>query len=264
MNNERDVKSDVKSDSNADHSHPQTRLCPVAVFLSGRGSNFAALARYVQERTQEGKISFRINHVFTDNPNAGGLTTASDLGIPYTVLERKAFSSKTELFQAYQEAIWASGCELIVLAGFMRLLPSEFTDAFVGKIINIHPALLPKFPGLHTHQRALAEGVIEHGCTVHFVDGGMDTGPNIAQAAVTVLQEDTEETLAAKVLAQEHQILPWVIDQIASGRIWLEAARVGYAVRGSCTYEVRYGPGVKDEIADHGWRVPSAVLTAEK
>lgn len=283
------IKSDAESSSNVSQPPLQASLCQVAVFLSGRGSNFTALARYAQERTQEGKASFRINHVFSDNPSAGGLISAAELGIPCTVLERRSFSSKAELFQAYQRAILDAGCELIILAGFMRLLPPEFIDAFAGKIVNIHPALLPKFPGLHTHQRALAEGVSEHGCTVHFVDSGMDTGPIIAQAAVTVSEQDTEESLAAKVLALEHRIFPWVIHQIALGRIWLETDRVSYdssvidnssviynspasyngAVNFNSTINfnstvnvnstVSYARGVKEEITAQGWLLPNPV-----
>lgn len=241
------LESVVKSTTN-DGSSPSITAKPrsVAVFLSGRGSNFTALARYAQSSSQSSDASYKIAHVFSDNPNAGGLVTATDLGIPVTVMERKAFPSKEEFFQAFTSAIINSGCKLIVLAGFMRLLPPEFTEAFSGKIINIHPALLPNFPGLHTHSRALAEGVSEHGCTVHFVDSGMDTGPMIAQAAVSVGADDSEESLAAKVLAQEHLIFPWVVNQIAAGRIWLEANLV------------RYAEGVKDEILANGWRVPSA------
>ncbi len=220
--------------------------CSVAVFFSGRGSNFTALARYAQVSSSASPASYKITHVFTDNPHAGGLATATELGIPATILERKTFPSKQEFFQAFTKAILAAGCDLVVLAGFMRLLPPEFTDAFSGKIINIHPALLPKFPGLHTHERALAEGVNQHGCTVHFVDSGMDTGPMIAQAAVGVDKDDSVETLAAKVLAQEHLIFPWVVNQIAAGRIWLESNRV------------RYAEGIKEAIVANGWLVPGA------
>ncbi len=187
----------------------------VVAFISGGGSNMLALARACEAADYPAEIVA----VFSDKPEAGGLVKAEALGIPTHVFERKAYGSKAEHESAILAALAEIGPDLICLAGYMRLLSGDFIRPHEGRILNIHPSLLPLFPGLHTHQRAIDAGMKVAGCTVHFVTEGMDEGPVIAQAVVPVLIDDTAETLAARVLTVEHQTYAAALKLVASGSV---------------------------------------------
>ena len=188
---------------------------PVAVLISGRGSNMAALISAAMDPAYPAEIVA----VISDKDDARGLQTAREFSIPAIAVARKDFSSKAEHETAVRAAITKSGAELVAMAGYMRLLSGDFTTAFRGRMINIHPSLLPSFPGLDTHIRALDAGCRLHGCTVHFVTEGMDEGPIIAQAAVPVLTGDTADTLAARVLKAEHRLYPKALAMLAQGKV---------------------------------------------
>jgi phosphoribosylglycinamide formyltransferase-1 len=193
----------------------------VTVLLSGRGSNLKALIQ--QQR------GYRIGHVIADKPDAGGLTIARDANIPTSVITRGEHPSLGAFKGAILAAVETTEPDLVALAGFMVVVQPEFVDRFHGRLINIHPSLLPNFPGLNTHARAIEAHHHEHGCTVHFVDAGVDTGPFIAQARVPVLPDDTAETLAARVITKEHTIYPWIVRNIVHNGIRLEERAVRYA-----------------------------------
>lgn len=191
----------------------------VVAFISGGGSNMLALAKACEAPDYPAEIV----GVFSDKPDAGGLAKAKALGIPTRVFERKAYGSKAEHEAAILDALAEIGPDLICLAGYMRLLSGDFIRAHEGKILNIHPSLLPLFPGLHTHQRALDAGMKVAGCTVHFVTEGMDEGPVIAQSVVPILIDDSAETLAARVLTVEHQTYAAALKLVASGGVSMRA-----------------------------------------
>ncbi len=183
-----------------------TRL---GILLSGRGSNFQAIHRAIECGQLEAEIACVISNV----PDAAGLDYAKVKGLPVFALNSKGI--KRADFDEQLVAILAdSRVDLICLAGYMRLLSKDFIAAYAGKIVNIHPSLLPAFPGLHAQQQAFAAGVKTTGCTVHYVDEGLDTGPIIARATVEVLEEDTAETLSARILEQEHRLYPAAIQAI--------------------------------------------------
>lgn len=186
----------------------------VVVFISGGGSNMLALAKAASEPDFPAEIVA----VISDKADAGGLAKAAALGIPTFSFVRKDYESK----DAHEAAILATlenlSPDIICLAGYMRLLSATFINAYEGRIINIHPSLLPLFPGLHTHQRAIDAGMREAGCTVHFVTEGMDEGPVILQATVPVLPGDTAEALAARVLVEEHRTYPVALRLISEGK----------------------------------------------
>ena len=190
----------------------------IAVLLSGRGSNLAALLR------NDCGGDFIV--VGSNKAEAKGLDIARDTGIKNFAISHKDFAVREAFDQALVDALNVHRPDLVVLAGWMRIFTPVFTTAFEGRLINIHPALSPSFPGVHTHERALAEGVKLHGCTVHFVTPVLDVGPIIAQAAVQVEDDDTPETLAAKVLLQEHQIFPYAVRLFCEGRLQVEGLRV--------------------------------------
>ena len=190
----------------------------IAVLLSGRGSNLAALLR------NDCGGDFIV--VGSNKAEAKGLDIARDTGIKTFAISHKDFAVREAFDQALVDALNVHRPDLVVLAGWMRIFTPVFTTAFEGRLINIHPALSPSFPGVHTHERALAEGVKLHGCTVHFVTPVLDVGPIIAQAAVQVEDDDTPETLAAKVLLQEHQIFPYAVRLFCEGRLQVEGLRV--------------------------------------
>jgi phosphoribosylglycinamide formyltransferase 1 len=190
----------------------------IVVLISGRGSNMEALVK--------SDLNARFATVISNTPGAQGLMTAQARGIPTAVIDHRTYASRESFDLALMQHIEPYRPDLIVLAGFMRILTDDFVQTFKGRLINIHPSLLPAFPGTNTHQRALDEGVKVHGCTVHFVTPAVDGGPIIAQAAVPVLDEDTPETLAARVLAQEHRILPAAVRWFAEDRIHLDGRRV--------------------------------------
>jgi formyltetrahydrofolate-dependent phosphoribosylglycinamide formyltransferase len=164
--------------------------------------------------------------VLSNRADAAGLQVAAALGVPTAIVESRAFKGDRAGFEAAMEAELAKyGVEIIALAGFMRVLTADFVRRWEGRLINIHPALLPAFPGLDTHARALAAGVRLHGCTVHLVTAGVDEGPIIAQAAVPVLPNDSEASLAARVLVEEHRLYPAALSWLAAGHVRLEAGR---------------------------------------
>ena len=185
----------------------------VAILISGGGSNMVALA----EAAARGDVPAEIVLVLSDKADAGGLAKAAARGIPTAAFERRDHASKAEHEAAILAAIADSGAEVICLAGYMRLLSADFIRAHEGRILNIHPSLLPLFPGLHTHDRALAAGMRIAGCTVHLVTEGMDEGPILAQGAVPILPGDTAETLAARVLTVEHRIYATTLAAFLSG-----------------------------------------------
>ncbi len=193
----------------------------LGVLLSGRGSNFEAIA----DNAAAGRISAEVAVVISNNPNAPGLEKARARGIPAVVLPSKGLER-----EAYDRLVVAElqnrQVDLVCLAGFMRLLSAWFVQQFPNRILNIHPALLPSFPGLEAQRQALEHGVRITGCTVHFVDEFLDAGPILVQAAVEVRDDDTEETLAARILAQEHRIYTEAILLVLSGRYRIEGRRV--------------------------------------
>ncbi len=194
----------------------------MAVLISGRGSNMTSLLAAASDPAYPAEIAL----VLSNRPEAPGLATAREHGVATVAIDHKHHLSREEFERAMQEVLEARGIELICLAGFMRLLTPWFVERWTGRMINIHPALLPLYKGLHTHERALADGVKLHGASVHFVVPGMDEGPIIAQAAVPVLDGDTPATLGARVLAQEHVIYPLALGLLAGGRLTIEGARV--------------------------------------
>jgi phosphoribosylglycinamide formyltransferase 1 len=195
---------------------------PVAVLISGGGSNMAALARACAEH----RIAARVVQVIADRAGAGGLDLARSLGLPATLIESSRYATREAHEQAIAGLIDRSGAGLVALAGYMRVLSAPFVHQYTGHMLNIHPSLLPKFKGLHTHRRALEAGEVEHGASVHFVTAELDGGPLICQARVPVLPGDSEQTLAARVLKREHQIYPQAVGLIAEGRIRLDGNRV--------------------------------------
>ena len=188
---------------------------PVAVLISGRGSNMGALIA----ASLDSGYPARIVAVISDKPDAKGLEHAREFGIEAQAIPRSDYADKAGHEAAVSAAIEASGAKIIALAGYMRLLSGDFVRRYAGRMINIHPSLLPAFPGLATHERALAAGCRVHGCTVHFVTEGMDEGPIIEQEAVRVERDDTPETLAARVLEAEHRIYPAALAMLARGEI---------------------------------------------
>ena len=195
----------------------------VAVLISGRGSNMMALV----EAAKAPGFPAEIVLVLSNKADAAGLAFAREHGIATSVIEHRTYGKDRAAFDAaMQAALEVHGVEIVCLAGFMRLLTSGFCEAWAGRMINIHPALLPSFKGLDTHARALEAGVKLHGCTTHFVTPGMDEGPIIKQAAVPVLDDDTEATLAARVLKEEHRIYPETLRLLASERLRIEGQRV--------------------------------------
>ena len=195
----------------------------IAVLISGRGSNLGAL---LGAQARDALMGGAVVRVISNRPAAGGLKLAEDRGIETRVVDHKAFAERGLFDDALADAIDEDTPDLIVLAGFMRVLGAAFIERYAGRMINIHPSLLPSFPGLHTHRRALAEGVRVHGCTVHFVTSDVDVGPIVAQAVVPVRDDDDEESLGARVLVAEHALLPKVVAWYCSGRVAIVGHRV--------------------------------------
>ena len=165
----------------------------------------------------------------TNNPDAPGLKIARSHGISTIGLNRKSFGSLMDFKTAIYDEIMKISPDIILLAGFMQIIEKGFVEKTYGKLINIHPSLLPDLPGLDTHQRAIEAKLKNHGCTVHFVDPGVDTGPIIAQASLKIASDENHEELAKRVLALEHNIYPWVVDQVSLGKIRLEGRKVVYS-----------------------------------
>jgi phosphoribosylglycinamide formyltransferase 1 len=193
-----------------------------AILISGRGSNMRSLIEAASDPAYPAKIVL----VFSNRPEAAGLAVAKELGIATAAVDHKIHAGRESFEASLQVLLELHRVELVCLAGFLRLLTPSFVRLWEGRMINIHPALLPAYRGLRTHERALADGAKVHGCTVHFVVPAMDEGPIIAQAAVAVLDSDTPETLACRVLAEEHRLYPMALADIASGRIKLVGDRV--------------------------------------
>lgn len=220
---------------------------PVVVLISGSGSNLAALI----EGQQAGTLPIAIRAVISNCAAAYGLTRAAAAGIPTQVLDHRAFPSRADYDAALAAAIDGFSPGLVVLAGFMRILTPAFVQRYAGRLVNIHPSLLPRYRGLHTHARVLAAGDREHGATVHFVTAELDGGPAVLQARVPVLPDDDAERLAARVLTREHLIYPLAVRWFAEGRLrlgpdgspWLDGEPLPAPVQ-------------------LGWNVPAAVLDA--
>ena len=190
----------------------------LVILISGRGSNMQALV--------EAALPARIAAVISNERDAAGLATAKGAGIPVSIVEHRAYAGRVDFEAALTAEIERHAPDLVVLAGFMRVLTESFITHFEGRLLNIHPSLLPAFPGLHTHRRALSAGARIHGCTVHFVSADVDAGPIVIQAAVPVLPGDTEDDLATRVLEQEHRIFPAAVRWFCEGRLRLSDGRV--------------------------------------
>ncbi|AEC19258.1 phosphoribosylglycinamide formyltransferase [Pusillimonas sp. T7-7] len=193
--------------------------CRIVVLISGRGSNMQTIVNTVQERSLPAAVSA----VIANKADAAGLEWAQARGIRTAVVPHRDYDSREAFDTALAEAIDAHQPHYVLLAGFMRVLTPAFVERFNGRLINIHPSLLPAFPGLHTHQQALAMGVQWHGCTIHFVTPVLDHGPIVAQGVVPVLADDTPDDLASRVLQVEHRMYADVVGWLAQGRVSLDA-----------------------------------------
>jgi phosphoribosylglycinamide formyltransferase-1 len=191
----------------------------VAVLISGRGSNMSALVEAASAKDYPAEIML----VVSNRPGAPGVSRAEQAGIRTVVVDDAQFEDRAAFEHALDARLNEAGIELVCLAGFMRVLSPQFVDRWRGRMINIHPSLLPAFPGLNTHASALLAGAREHGCTVHFVTAEVDRGPVIAQAEVPVLPGDSPATLAARVLSAEHRLYPRALAEVASGRATIDA-----------------------------------------
>lgn len=203
----------------------------IVILISGRGSNLEALIA----ARDAGNLPVNIAAVISNRPDAQGLETAQKAGIEAHYIDHKAFAGREAFDAALAECIDGFKPDLVVLAGFMRILTEDFVRHYAGRLMNIHPSLLPAFPGLNTHRRALEEGVRIHGCTVHFVTPTLDHGPVIVQAAVPVLDGDDEAALAARILVQEHRIYPLAVRWFAEDKLCLEDGRVRLSVEAAAS-----------------------------
>lgn len=194
----------------------------IVILISGRGSNMEAILRAAAAEQWPAKIAA----VISNKAGAAGLQTAEAAGIPAVTVEHRNYADRDSFDRALAEAIDRFEPDLVVLAGFMRILTAAFVQHYHARLLNIHPSLLPSFPGLATHQQALDAGVKFHGATVHFVTPELDHGPIVEQAVVPVLEDDTEAVLARRVLEQEHVIYPRAVRDIIEGRVWLDGERV--------------------------------------
>jgi phosphoribosylglycinamide formyltransferase-1 len=194
----------------------------VGVLVSGRGSNLQSIL----DAVDEGRLNARVKVVLSDREDAYALERAASRGVAASFVDPSAAGSREEYDRSLVSKLREEEVELVVLAGFMRILSSFFIESFRNSIMNIHPALLPSFPGLHVQKKALEHGVKFSGCTVHFVDRGVDTGPVIIQAVVPVLDDDTEDSLSERILRQEHRVYPRAIQLYAEGRLEIRGRRV--------------------------------------
>ena len=194
---------------------PRANAFVLGVLVSGSGTNLQA----VIDAIGAGRLRAKIGVVISNVASAPALTRARAAGIPTAVIDHKAHASRESFDAAVVESLRAHGTNCVVLAGFMRLITPVLLDAFPNRVVNIHPALLPAFPGIHAQAQALAYGARVTGCTVHLVDAGMDTGPILAQVAVPILEGDDEDTLRERLLLKEHELLPAVLQWIADGRV---------------------------------------------
>lgn len=191
--------------------------CNIVVLISGNGSNLQALI----DRSE--RYAYRVAGVVSNNPAAYGLQRAAQTGVPAAIIEHRDFPDRETFDGALIEAIGAFAPDLIVLAGFMRILGPDFVEQHAGRILNIHPSLLPKYTGMHTHRRVLEAGEREHGVSIHFVNEDLDGGPIIARGRTAVREEDTEQSLKERVHLLEHEMYPQVTDWYAAGRLRLRA-----------------------------------------
>ena len=194
----------------------------IGALASGGGTNLQAII----DRCADGSVEAEIVVLICNNPGAGAIARAEKAGIETVTIDHRSFDDRTDFDKAIVAALQQAEVDLVVLAGFMRIVTETILDAFPNRGLNIHPALLPSFPGLHVQQKALDYGARFSGCTVHFVDSGVDTGPIIIQAVVPIFDDDTEDSLAAKILVQEHKIYPRAIQLFAEGRLRIENRRV--------------------------------------
>jgi phosphoribosylglycinamide formyltransferase-1 len=197
-------------------------LINVGVLISGRGSNLQAII----DASEKGDVPAKVAVIVSDKPDAYGLERARKHNIPAAVFEPRKFADKNTYELEIVKTLKHYGVDLVCLAGYMRIVGPVLLEHYRGKMMNIHPALLPSFPGLHVQKAALDHGVKVSGATVHFVDEGCDTGPIVVQAAVPVLEDDTEETLSARILEQEHKLYPQAIKLFAEGKLKIEGRRV--------------------------------------
>ena len=198
----------------------------IVILISGGGSNMAAIVRCAQREGWRKTYGAQVAAVISNRPEAGGLALAREQLIATDVVDHKRFESREAFDAELANVIDRRQPTLVVLAGFMRILTPGFVERYQGRLINIHPSLLPAFPGLHTHERAIEAGCRLHGCTVHFVTGELDCGPIVAQAAVPVLDDDTPDELAARVLTEEHRIYPEALGALCAGRLRIEGNQV--------------------------------------
>lgn len=198
----------------------------IVILISGRGSNMEAIVRAQQAEAWPARIAA----VISNKPDAKGLEFAASHGIPTAVVPNKEFPTREAFDAALQATIDRFAPDLVVLAGFMRILTAPFVEHYAGRMLNIHPSLLPLFPGLHTHRQALDAGVTEHGATVHFVTAELDHGPAVIQARIPVLPGDTEDSLAERLLAEEHVIYPQAVRLFVEDRLSIENGEVRIAV----------------------------------
>jgi phosphoribosylglycinamide formyltransferase-1 len=198
----------------------------IVILISGRGSNMEAIVRAQQAEAWPARIAA----VISNKPDAKGLAFAASHGIPTAVVPNKEFPTREAFDTALQETIDRFNPDLVVLAGFMRILTAPFVEHYAGRMLNIHPSLLPLFPGLHTHRQALDAGVTEHGATVHFVTAELDHGPAVIQARIPVLPGDTEDSLAERLLTEEHVIYPQAVRLFIEDRLSIENGEVRIAV----------------------------------
>lgn len=219
-----------------------SKLLRIGVLASGGGTNLQAII----DRCADGSLAAEIAVVISNNPGAGALDRAVKAGVPTLCIDHRNFSRREDFDTVVVTALQDAGVELVVLAGFMRIITQTFIDAFPERIINMHPALLPAFPGLHVQQQALDYGARFSGCTVHFVDGGVDTGPIIIQAVVPILADDDADALAARILEQEHKIYPRAIQLITEGRVHVKGRQVKIDPAGPVVTTSLINPAVAD------------------
>ncbi|MBN1548994.1 MAG: phosphoribosylglycinamide formyltransferase [Syntrophaceae bacterium] len=215
-----------------------TPKLPIGVLASGSGSNLQSIIDHVEQ----GHLAAEIRVVISNNPDAYALKRAEKHGIPYVVIQHQEFHDRQDFDRKMADTLIAAGVELVVMAGFMRVLSPLFLRSFPQRVINIHPALLPSFPGLHGQKQAFDYGVKFSGCTVHFADDGVDSGPIIIQAVVPVLDSDTEVTLAERILKEEHRIYPQAIQLYAEGRIEIHNRHVKIKDSASFTIQAQHNP----------------------